>query len=141
MLRCQRGKSSGNGDNDGGMTLIDYRAQLYDPIYATLGVPAVLTTVGNSSVDSVTANLTLIDRTSAEALQLGGLGRVSVETTKPVYRVRAYELADNDIDPDMLDRATVVVNGATWTVNSHGPRPAPTGAADGEVALFLLKVV
>lgn len=119
---------------------IDYRASLYDPIYASLGVPATLTTVGNSSADSVTADVVLIDRTSAEALPLGGgFGRVTVETTKPVYRVRAYELADAGIDVDALDRATVVVNGGTWTINSHGLRPAPTGAADGEVALFLLQ--
>ncbi len=116
---------------------IDWRAQLFDVSYSTFGVPATLTTV-----DAFSADVTVIDKTEASATEPGsigqGLGMLTIETVKPLALVRAYELAAKGVDKDVVDGATIAFNGKTWTVNAHGSRPAPTGEADGEIALFLI---
>jgi hypothetical protein len=110
---------------------VDYAAALYGPIYAVIGVPAVLT-VSDSDLA-----LTAIDKTAG----IGDGSAVEIETVVPGAVVRAAELADQGIGPDDVDGATIAFNGGTWTIRAHRSIPAPTGESLGEILLMLSEIV
>lgn len=106
---------------------MDYRALLFGPMYATWGVPAVL------SLDAGTFDVTAIDRTTGAALA----GPVMVETVRPHAVLLRGDLDDQGILLGQLDGGTVALNGKTWRIMGHQSRPSPNGEAEGEVALML----
>lgn len=109
---------------------MDYQASLYDPIYNTVGVPAVLTlSTGDEFPD-----LTVLDKSAGVDT---GEGTVQVQTMKPGAVIRAAELAANEITLEQLQDAVLFMSGFYWTVTSYRPAPAPTGEAEGEVVLLL----
>lgn len=103
---------------------IDWTALLYNPLYNSLGVAA---TLGTTPV-------TVIDETRGVGLS----GNAVIETVKPAARIRATELADNNIDASSLKDNSLTFNGKTWRIKSHEPLPSKGGEADGQIRLFLL---
>ena len=112
--------------------MINFRTKLLNPIYRRLGVPAVLET------DDGEVTVTVIDKTAGVALMTAD--GLTVDTIKPAADVRAYELAEHEIDRAGLTDATLRFNGKLWMVVSTLPRPTLAGEADGEVRMILSEV-
>jgi hypothetical protein len=113
---------------------IDYGAMLFDPVYANLGVPAVLTVPGGADLA-----ITVIDDTRPQTLPASSAGQVGeVRSVGPGAYARIPELAGNGIArTDYLD-AVLAFNGRNWMVRSYELRGSPMGEDAGEVR-FLLK--
>lgn len=108
---------------------IDYGALLYDPVYAQIGVPAV---IGSSGI-------TVIDDTRAKALPINaGSQAAEVRSVGPGAFARIPELTAAGITRDVWVGALIAFNGRDWTVRSYELRGSPNGEDAGEV-LFLLK--
>jgi hypothetical protein len=108
---------------------VDYSALLYDPVYAVIGVPAVIGTT----------EITVIDATRAKALPVSGGGQTAeVSSVGPAAFARVYELDAKGITRDVWLDAPLAFNGRTWTVRSWELRGSPNGEDLGEVR-FLLK--
>lgn len=107
---------------------IDYSALLYDPVYAELGVPAVM----------AGADITVIDDTRPKSLPVVTAATVAeVRSVGPGAFARIYELTANGIArADYVD-AALTFNGRTWTVRSYELRGSPMGEDWGEVRLLL----
>jgi hypothetical protein len=118
--------------------VIDLDALLYDPIYETFGVPAVITPAGSGRAP---IEVIVIDRTAGvetgSAVEFFGHPRrsasgVTVATVRPVVALRASELAAKNITPDDLIDGFVTLFGKTWRIKTYAPHPP------GEIYLFLL---
>jgi hypothetical protein len=110
---------------------IDYGVLLFDPVYAELGVPAV---IGSSEI-------TVIDDTRLKVLPMavtGSAGPAEVRSVGPGAFARIYELTAKGITRDVWLGAMVAFNDRTWTVRSYELRGSPMGEDLGEVR-FLLK--
>jgi hypothetical protein len=110
---------------------IDYSAQLYDPVYAEIGVPAVIGT----------ADVTVIDDTRPKVLPVavtGAAGPAEVRSVGPGAFARIYELTDKGITRDVWPGAPLAFNGRNWIVRSWDLLGSPMGEDWGEVR-FLLK--
>jgi hypothetical protein len=111
---------------------IDYSALLYDPVYAEIGVPAV---IGSSEI-------TVIDDTRRKALPISSAVTAAtsaeVRSVGPGAFARIPELTAKGITRDVWLGAMIVFNDRTWTVRSYDLLGSPNGEDAGEV-LFLLK--
>jgi hypothetical protein len=105
--------------------MIDYSALLYDPVYAEIGVPAVIGT----------ADITVIDDTRPKQLAAGS---AEVRSVGPGAFARVPELERNGIVRDAWQDALLSFNGRNWQVRSYELRGSPNGEDMGEVR-FLLK--
>jgi hypothetical protein len=113
---------------------IDYSALLYDPVYAEIGVPATMTTAGDTGVD-----ITVIDDTRPKVLPVqAGTQPAEVRSVGPGAFARIYELAGKGIARADYADALLAFNGRTWVVRSWELRGSPMGEDWGEVR-FLLK--
>jgi hypothetical protein len=112
------------------MAMIDYSADLYDPIYAGLGVPATL-----SAGTAGEVTITVIDDTRRKTQASGS---VEMRSVGPGAFARIPELTAKGIARTDCDGATLTFNGRTWIVRSHEPCGSPNGEDLGEVR-FLLK--
>lgn len=110
---------------------MDYTSLLYAPVYAVLGVPAVLTLCGGEPPLTLMA----IDKTAGVVVGGGGRFSAEVETIAPAACVQATDLAD--VDMASLRNASLEINGKTWTVRSHHMKPSPNGEGKGEIMLLL----
>lgn len=119
--------------------MIDFGAQLYDPVYAALGVPARLML---DDTAGTTVDLTVIDNTAGAVVNDSAHG-VAIETIKPAVSVRGAELVANDVTPAMLRGATVTLrpddDASQWTVEAYQLKPSPSGELAGEVLLILVR--
>lgn len=113
--------------------MIDYSALLYDPVYAEIGVPAVLTAAGTAGEIA----LTVIDDTRPKTQTSSS---VEVRSVGPGAYARIPELAGNGIARDDYMDAMLRFNGRNWVVRSYELRGSPNGEDVGEVR-FLLKAV
>lgn len=108
---------------------VDYSALLFDPVYAELGVPAVIGT----------SEIIVIDDTRPKTLPIpGGTQAAEVRSVGPGAFARIYELTSKGITRDVWLAATLTFNGRTWVVRSYELRGSPMGEDLGEVR-FLLK--
>ena len=116
---------------------IDYGAVLYDPVYAEIGVPAVLTVAGGSD-----ATITVIDDTRPQTVPISPAlvhsTPAAVRSVGPGAFARIPELASNGIARDDYLDAVLAFNGRSWVVRSYELRGSPMGEDLGEVR-FLLK--
>ena len=112
---------------------IDYGAVLYDPVYAEIGVPAVLTVAGGADTA-----ITVIDDTRPKALPVPGTSGAQVNSVGPGAYARIPKLAGNAIARDAYLDAVLAFNGRSWIVRSYELRGSPMGEDLGEVR-FLLK--
>lgn len=110
--------------------MIDYSADLYDPVYAVLGVPATLT-VGTAGAVA----LTVIDDTRPKTQTSSG---VEMRGVAPGAFVRIPELIENGIRRENCTGAVLTFNGRTWIIRSNEPSGNPNGEDFGQVR-FLLK--
>jgi hypothetical protein len=113
------------------MAMIDYSADLYDPVYAEIGVPATLTLVGTAGE----VTITVVDDTRRKTQASGS---VEVRSVGPGAFARIPELTAKGIARDDCDGATLTFNGRTWIVRSHEACGSPNGEDLGELR-FLLK--
>lgn len=111
--------------------MIDYSADLYDPVYAELGVPAVLTAAGTAGEIA----LTVIDQTRRKTQTSGGIGVHSVE---PAAFARVPELAKNGIVSDDYKGSVLTFNGRSWIVRHYDFTGSPNGEDFGEVLFQLM---
>jgi hypothetical protein len=111
------------------MAMIDYSADLYDPIYAGLGVPATMTVTAGEVA------LTVIDDTRPK---VNASGSVEVRSVGPGAFARIPELAGKGVARSDYQDAVLTFNGRTWVVRSYELRGSPNGEDLGEVR-FLLK--
>lgn len=115
---------------------MDYQANLYDPIYTTLGVPATLSGMATGET------LTVIEDTVSDEQDFGDSrgGYVSqhVQTIKPAAFVRAVELAEKGVSLSSLRGQSITYNGATRRIEYYKIVPSPKGEADGQVCLVLI---
>ena len=108
--------------------VIDYGALLYEPVYAGLGVPAVMGT----------AEITVIDDTRRKPLPIvSGAGVAEVRSVGPGAFARVSELLNKGLTRDTWKDATLIFNGQTWIVRSWELRGSPMGENAGEVLLLL----
>lgn len=114
--------------------LIDWQALLLDPLYASLGVSAVLTLAVDDSSDPRSFDVVVIDKTAGVAL---GDHDAQVETLEPAACIRRSELTSNGLTPVDLDGASLAFNGSSWKVKGWPKRPVPSGAKEGELLLIL----
>lgn len=107
---------------------IDYSALLFDPVYAELGVPAV---IGSSEI-------TVIDDTRPKVLPVNSGGQAAeVRSVGPGAFARIPELTAKGVTRDVWLGAMIAFNGRTWTVRSYELRGSPNGEDEGEVRLLL----
>lgn len=112
-------------------SMLDYQTLLFGPNYAQFGLPAILTLPDLSE-----ANVTVIDKTAEAILPVQG-GDVYLTTMQPAAILRAKELTDAGLDRTDLDGSTITFAGQAWRIESHLPRPAPSGELLGEYVLLL----
>ena len=109
---------------------MDHATVLYDPIYATFGLPAMLTPNRPEATDTA---VTVIERTtSVDASEEFELG-----TVRPGAFVQRRALDEAGLSPAELDGGTLAFGGRTWRIDAHSPRPGPDGEASGEILMHL----
>lgn len=111
--------------------MIDWNALHLDPLYAALGVPAVVT-LSESGGD---VDVTVIDKTAGVQL---GEGDVQVDTLTPACCIRASEWAAQGQTVLDFEDAKVTFNGSRWDIKGFPKRPTPAGGSSrGEILLIL----
>lgn len=106
---------------------LDWKALLYDPVYAVLSVDAVL------MIDSNEHEFKVMDKTAP--VEVGE--NIETLTFFPYCTVRAKDLLDADVDLDELDDQVITFNGKSWKIKNHQVNQAPTGQAQGEIRMTL----
>ena len=114
--------------------MIDYSADLYDPVYTVLGVPATLTAAGTAGE----ITLTVIDETRRKShTTQTDSGGVEMRSVGPAAFARMPELIAKGIARDDYRGSSLTFNGRSWKVRSHEMTGSPNGEDFGQV-LFLL---
>jgi len=108
--------------------MIDYNALLYDPVYAELGVSAMLTTTAG------VFDITVIDDTRAKAQTSNS---VEVRSVGPGAFARVPELTSKGIDRADYTNSMLSFNKRMWVVRSFELRGSPNGEDFGEVRFLL----
>jgi len=106
----------------------DYSWLLYDPVYAELGVSAMLTTTAG------VFEITVIDDTRAK---MQTSNTVDVRGVGPGAFARIPELTDKAIDRADYINSMLAFNGRIWIIRSYELRGSPNGEDVGEVRFFL----
>ena len=107
---------------------MDYGQLLYAPLYATLGVDAVIRGVYFDMFP-----IRAMDMTSG--IEVGD--HVGVKSIQPAAVVLATSIAENGLTREDLEGATVELAGKLWRVKATMPKPSPVGEAQGEIYLIL----
>ena len=107
---------------------IDYSALLFDPVYAELGVPAMLTTTAG------VIDITVIDDTRPK---MTASGSVEVRSVGPGAFARIPELNEKGIDRSDYVNSMLAFNGRIWIIRSYELRGSPNGEDVGEVRFLL----
>jgi hypothetical protein len=115
--------------------MIDYSALLYDPVYAEIGVPAVLTAAGTAGE----IELTVIDDTRAKTQMTGtASGPIDVRSVGPGAFARIPELTAKGIAREDYRDSVLTFNGRSWTVRSYELTGSPNGEDLGQVRFLLM---
>jgi len=108
--------------------MIDYSVLLFDPVYAELGVPAMLTTTAG------VFEITVIDDTRAK---MQTSNNVDVRSVGPGAFARIPELTSKGVDRADYISSVLSFNGRMWVVRSYDVRGCPNGENVGEVRFLL----
>ena len=107
---------------------MDYAQLLYAPLYATLGVDAVI-----RGVYFDTFPVRVMDMTSG--IEIGDL--VGVKSIQPAAVVLASSITGNGLSREDLEGVTLELAEKLWRVKATMPKPSPVGEAHGEIYLIL----
>lgn len=111
---------------------IDWAKMHLDPIYATLGVPAVVLLADSGGT---VTGLTVIDKTAGVQL---GEHDTQVDTLTPACCIRASEWDALGFHALDFEEASIEFNGSRWAIKGFPKRPVPAGGASrGEILLIL----
>lgn len=111
--------------------MIDYSASLYDPIYAEIGVPALMTTTAG------VIEITVKDDTRPKAQPTSSGGEV--RSVAPGAFARVPELTEKGIDRSDYVNSMLSFNGRMWLIHNYELRGNPNGEDFGEVRFLLRK--
>lgn len=111
---------------------MDYGTLLYDPVYAELGVEAVI----GAGTDAGEVSITVIDDTRPKTTVVGS-NQMEVRSVGPGAFARIPELAGKGIGRSDYLGALLTFNGRTWMVRSYELRGSPNGEDMGEVRFLL----
>lgn len=109
---------------------IDFDDLLLKPIYARLGVPAILVLKGGST----NILLTVIDKTSGVVVG----AHVDVPTILAAAAIRRKELTSLGLSKDDIIDGTLRFNDFTWTISNCKPEANPSGELSGELLAMLV---
>lgn len=126
---------------------------MLDPIYDTLGVDVTVFAPEEPGTDTGTDPAPLpvfvgrvIDKTAGVEVEGAtgrgrndGRGGVGMHTVVPVMAVKAKDLAAQGLDPEDLLKCEVALNGTTWVIQNHLPRPGIYGEPGGQVYFQMRK--
>lgn len=107
---------------------MDYGQLLYAPLYATLGVDAVIRGVYFESVP-----IRAMDMTSG--IEIGD--HVGVKSIQPAAVVLATSITENGLSREDIEGASLELAAKLWRVKATMPKPSPVGEALGEIYLIL----
>ena len=107
---------------------VDYSALLYDPVYAALGVGAMLT------ITAGVVEITVIDDTRPKSVSAGSLETKSVG---PGAFARIPELTEKGVARSDYVNSMLAFNGRIWIIRSYELRGSPNGEDLGEVRFLL----
>jgi hypothetical protein len=107
---------------------IDYSMLLYDPVYAELGVDAMLTTTAG------VFEINVIDDTRSKTQTSGG---VEARSVGPGAFARIPELTSKGVDRADYINSMLAFNGRMWRIRSYELRGSPNGEDLGEVRFLL----
>lgn len=118
--------------------MIDFPGTLFDPIYLTLGVQAIVT----PGATQTPVEMTAMDQTAGIIVTEGKLG---IQAIKPACSLRGRELTANGIAPADLKDGTITLwpdtpDERVWRIENYSVKPSPNGEMAGEVQLILIKV-
>ena len=111
--------------------MIDYSADLYDPAYLILGVPAMLSAGTAGEIE-----ITVIDETRRKTVSASA--GVEVRTVEPAACARIPELTAKGVERDDYMGSALTFNGRNWVVRNFDVLGSPNGEDLGQVR-FLLK--
>ena len=111
--------------------MIDYSADLYDPVYEIIGVPATLIAAGTAGEIA----LTVIDETRRKTQTSNG---VEVRSVGPGAFARVPELDGKGIAREAYKGSVLTFNGRSWTVRSYELTGSPSGEDFGQVRFLLM---
>jgi hypothetical protein len=103
---------------------------LLDPIYASIGVAAVITLADGTTHLPLTA----LDKTSGVEI---GNNAAKVDTIEPAACIRNAEWRAAGQTAIGLEGASIQINGSLWDIVGYKKRPTPNGERDGELLLIL----
>ena len=107
---------------------MDYGQLLYAPLYATLGVDAVIRGVYFDMFP-----IRAMDMTSG--IEIGD--HVGIKSIQPAAVVLATSIAENGLTREDLEGAILEMSEKLWRVKATLPKPSPAGEALGEIYLIL----
>jgi len=112
-------------------------ADHYSAIYDEIGVEAQVLPGNGGGAVTVTA----LDKTSGVVLNDGAGAALNVDfqDIRPGAIIRMSELTAASLVRSDLHGGEITINDVTWHIESSRPRPAPTGEANGELLLILMK--
>lgn len=104
---------------------IDWDDALNSPMYAAMGVDAVLTLADNRIMPTIQ----VIDCTSG--INVGA--NIDVPTILPCAAMRYSDLIAMGLNKDDIVGGTLAFNGSSWTISNVRPEPNQSGERKGEV--------
>lgn len=107
---------------------MDYGQLLYAPLYASLGVDAVIRGVYFDSFP-----IRVMDMTSG--IEIGD--HVGVKSIQPAAVVLTSVVTENGLSREDLEGARLEMADKLWRVKATMPKPSPVGEAQGEIYLIL----
>ena len=110
------------------MSIIDYSALLYDPVYGELGVDAMLTTTAG------VVEITVIDDTRPKSISASS---VETKSVGPGAFARIPELTEKGVERSDYVNSMLAFNGRIWIIRSYELRGSPNGEDLGEVRFLL----
>lgn len=103
---------------------------MLDPIYDTLGVAVVIHSPDETEDDPPLFAGVVIDKTAG--VKVEETGSVGVYTVVPMMAVKSKDLAAQGLKPEDLLGRDVLLNGTTWVIQNHIPKPGIYGEPGGQ---------
>jgi len=112
---------------------------MLDPIYDTLGVDVEILSNDDGSVTDplVVFAGRVIDKTAGVKVEESGA--VGVYTVVPMMAVKSKDLIAQGLAVEDLLNLEVTLNGTTWVIQNHIPKPGIYGEPGGQIYYHMRK--